>query len=354
MKEENENKYGKTRHYFPGGNTSEGFYSFYDNILRTSSTGKTAIIKGGPGTGKSSLMKKIGKHFEDEGEYVHYLHCSSDCNSLDGVYLPKYNSAVIDGTSPHTVDCRYPGAYDRIFDAGIFINENIAKYDEEIKKVDTALKSHFSSAYEYLRVAKSISDIMQRRSADSLDFGEVNNFCFNVSKRAVNPNDNSKIRKMFLSGITPQGLKNYIDTIAYDKYVIKLECNVGDNTDLIMKKVLSYCQNQNTDIDVFYCPLKPHSPEHIVFLNSHLILTVSNKFHSTQYSDEIKYFGDFVKKEYDNSKEADDYEKYINSAVAELKKAKKLHDELELYYINNFDYNGLDCFTDKIIKFMKN
>ena len=133
----------RVRHYFPGGNTPEGFYSFYDNILRKSSIGRLGIIKGGPGTGKSGLMKKIGSYFEEKGEYVHYLHCSSDCESLDGVYLPKYNSAVIDGTSPHTMDCRYPGAYDKIFDVGVLIDDKISDKREEIVSTDKKIKESF-------------------------------------------------------------------------------------------------------------------------------------------------------------------------------------------------------------------
>ncbi len=352
MKNENGVKNEKVRHYFPGGNTSSGFVSFYNNILRSTSVGKMGIIKGGPGTGKSSLMKKIGKYFEEKGEYVHYLHCSSDCNSLDGVYLPKFNSAIIDGTSPHTVDCRYAGAFDKIFDVGVYIKDSIRDFRDEIKQTDDKIKSHFSASYEYLRVAKALLDIMERRSKEALDMGEVNNFCFNITRRVMSDKDSGKFRKMFLSGITPQGLKNYIDTVMHDKYVIKLECNVGDNAGYILKKILSFCENHNTDTDVFYCPLNPDKPEHIVFVNSHLALTVSNKFHNTSYADEVRYFSDFVNKDYNNQKEAEEYERYIKKAVNELGKAKKLHDKLESYYVKNFDYDKLGIFYDDIISFL--
>ncbi len=352
MKNENDIKNEKVRHYFPGGNTSNGFVSFYNNILRSTSVGKLGIIKGGPGTGKSSLMKRVGKFFEEKGEYVHYLHCSSDCNSLDGVYLPKFNSAIIDGTSPHTVDCRYAGCYDKIFDVGIYIDDNIKNFREEIKETDDNIKAHFSASYEYLRVSKAILDIMERRSKDALDMGEVNNFCLNITKRVMSNNDSGKVRKMFLSAITPQGLKNYINTVMHDKYVIKLDCDVGDNAGFILKKILSYAQNQNIDTDIFYCPLNPDKPEHIVFVNSHLALTVSNKFHNTSYADEVVYFSDFVKKDYNNQKEAEEYEKYIKKAINELVKAKKLHDKLESYYVKNFDYSKMDVFYENIIDFM--
>ena len=49
---------------FPGSNTSKGFYSFYRYILTQDNANRILCLKGGPGTGKSSLMKKVGKKKE--------------------------------------------------------------------------------------------------------------------------------------------------------------------------------------------------------------------------------------------------------------------------------------------------
>lgn len=91
----------KERHMFPGGNTSKGFYSFYRYILGQEEANRIICIKGGPGTGKSSLMKKVGAHFLDKGYLIEYHHCSSDNNSLDGVVIKELKVAILDGTSPH-------------------------------------------------------------------------------------------------------------------------------------------------------------------------------------------------------------------------------------------------------------
>lgn len=44
--------------YFLGCSSPEGFHSFFGELCPAHSGGYTYIIKGGPGTGKSSLMKK--------------------------------------------------------------------------------------------------------------------------------------------------------------------------------------------------------------------------------------------------------------------------------------------------------
>lgn len=340
------------RHYFPGGNTPIGFVSFYKNILSSDSVGKIAVIKGGPGTGKSSIMKKIGEYFKNENEYVHFLHCSSDADSLDGIYLPKYNATVVDGTAPHIVEPRYPGVCDKIFDVGKYICENITENKKEILALNKNISDSFSDCYGNLRVASSIYEIMKNKSLKTANMTAVDSFCYNISKRVIHKKDSGKIRKMFLSGITPQGNVNFCDNIMNDKYIIRLESNVGDGGGELLKRLISYCQNQHTDMDIYFCPLKPYEPEHIVFKNTHIAITISNKFHSVQDGDEIIPFSDFVKCDYDNSENCKNYELYIEKALKSVKKAKYFHDELENYYIQNFDFSASDAVFGGIKDFL--
>ncbi|EOD00458.1 ATPase [Caldisalinibacter kiritimatiensis] len=91
---------GKFRRVFPGGNTSRGFFSYYDYIIEEDAN-RIFVIKGGPGTGKSSLMKKVAKVMLEKGYDIEYHHCSSDNDSIDGIVIPKLRVAMIDGTAPH-------------------------------------------------------------------------------------------------------------------------------------------------------------------------------------------------------------------------------------------------------------
>jgi len=90
---------GRVINYYAGGNTALGFYSFYESNLK--GLDRLFILKGGPGTGKSTLMKKIGQKWKDKGYDIELLHCSSDNNSIDGVIIPKLKVGVVDGTAPH-------------------------------------------------------------------------------------------------------------------------------------------------------------------------------------------------------------------------------------------------------------
>ena len=90
--------------YFLGSNTAYGFFGDFSHLTR----GKTVILKGGAGTGKSTLMKKVNEIALDAGFMTETYRCSSDVSSFDAVFVPSKNFAVIDGTSPHVTEAEIP------------------------------------------------------------------------------------------------------------------------------------------------------------------------------------------------------------------------------------------------------
>ena len=124
----------KVSKYFLGETTPMGFKTSFDEQIRSKNF-YTYILKGGPGTGKSSLMKKIALEFSDIDDLDLY-HCSSDPNSLDAVVLKGAEVAVVDGTSPHVFDANYPGVCQSIVNLGAcWDKEKLQKYEEMMEKV---------------------------------------------------------------------------------------------------------------------------------------------------------------------------------------------------------------------------
>lgn len=93
------NKNEKALRFFLGANTPQGFVSRFDQLTDSQDGWRKFVIKGGPGSGKSTLMKKVVQQFEKEG--IEIIHCSSDVDSLDGVIVPSRKFCIADGTSPH-------------------------------------------------------------------------------------------------------------------------------------------------------------------------------------------------------------------------------------------------------------
>lgn len=87
--------------YFLGSNSPTGFASLYGALSDPARMERLYILKGGPGCGKSSLMRRVARHAQAAGRAVEEILCSGDPDSLDAVRLPELGIAVVDGTAPH-------------------------------------------------------------------------------------------------------------------------------------------------------------------------------------------------------------------------------------------------------------
>lgn len=88
---------------FPRGNTPSGFYSLYHQLSDPERFRALYIIKSGPGSGKSTLMRRVERHAQAAGLETEEVLCSGDPDSLDAVIIPALGAAVVDGTAPQGV-----------------------------------------------------------------------------------------------------------------------------------------------------------------------------------------------------------------------------------------------------------
>ncbi|WP_424236683.1 hypothetical protein [Bhargavaea ginsengi] len=79
--------------------TAEGAQDFFDSV--TKGLKRRLLIKAHPGTGKSTMMKKLGKEAEARGLDVIYGWCALDPGSVDLIVLPELSVCVFDATKPH-------------------------------------------------------------------------------------------------------------------------------------------------------------------------------------------------------------------------------------------------------------
>lgn len=102
--------------FFMGANTSEGFHSYFGGFDPPKPGFRRYLIKGGPGTGKSHMMKQVMAAAMQENlpGVLERIHCSSDADSLDAFLWEAKRCAVFDATPPHAVEPKFPGAYDRV------------------------------------------------------------------------------------------------------------------------------------------------------------------------------------------------------------------------------------------------
>jgi hypothetical protein len=142
--------------YFAAANSYSGFISYFDKVFDTREFTRLYILKGGPGTGKSSLMKRLSARFSEAGCDTEEIYCSSDPHSLDGVIIRKNDKqvAIIDGTAPHQRDTMLPGAADELVNLGQGWEAGwlIANRDK-ITRLNSDKGKAYKTAYFYLRIA---------------------------------------------------------------------------------------------------------------------------------------------------------------------------------------------------------
>ena len=84
--------------YLASANGYKGFINLFSEIYDPNKFDRIFIIKGGPGTGKNTFMKKICSCIENKKANIEYYYCSSDVTSLDGVifHLNGKRIAILD------------------------------------------------------------------------------------------------------------------------------------------------------------------------------------------------------------------------------------------------------------------
>ena len=156
--------------YFAASNSSEGFKSYYGEVFDRAE--RLYVIKGGPGTGKSSLMKRVVAEAEREGFEVEYYYCSSDPSSLDGILISTGNGVIgmVDGTSPHVWEPTHAGAKDEIVNLGEFWDSRaLREQKNEIFSLSNKKSTAFKRAYSYLRSCgnlRAVTDSLVRKATD--------------------------------------------------------------------------------------------------------------------------------------------------------------------------------------------
>ena len=344
------------RDFFPGGNTSVGFYSYYDYIIEKNAN-RIFIIKGGPGVGKSSLMKKIGNNIYNLGYDIEYHHCSSDNNSIDGLVIPKLKVAMIDGTAPHIVDPKNPGAVDEIINLGDYWDKEAMELNkEQILKVNNDVGKCFKRAYRYFKSAKPIIEDIIEKNSEAMDFGKINlmtnELISEIFMGRVLSDKKGKIRHLFGSAYTPNGHIDYTNSILKKSTkVYKILGDYGTGRTILFQKIYNKAIEYGMDVEVFHTPLIPEKIESIYIKDLKIGLTISEQY------DEKKYPSmnllEYINKQMIDYHKIDEDKTLLNSLIHKgidnIKEAKKIHDDLEKYYINNINFDQMNELRKELV-----
>lgn len=356
----------KIRNFYPGGNTCYGFYSFYD-YMASPEVERKIILKGGPGVGKSSFMKKMGEDFLSQGYDIEYHWCSSDNESLDGIVIGKQQVCILDGTAPHVVDPRYPGAVDEIINLGNYWQQKLLqKNRSEIIELTSKVSICFERAYMRLRENKIAVSEWESYYREARDEDAVNRNILALTGDFLSglTGGKQKIRHLFSAAITPGGLVSKIDSLIESDYsLFAVQGNPGSGVKELFDYVEQTVNLTEVQAEVYHNPFDPENIDIIILPQSKSVLIdiSGHLFNYAALLPDIKHrrFLDFD--QLLNKLIIDTYEKNIASArkrfetgikdaVNFIRQAKAHHDQLESYYIPTMNFDAMEAMRQNLSK----
>lgn len=347
---------GKSKKLFPGANTANGSYNYFSHII-PKNVNRIFCLKGGPGVGKSSLMKKIAKEFIEKGYDLELHYCPSDPSSLDAVVINKLGVVLLDATAPHIVDPKDPGVIDEIINLGEYWNvEGLEGSRKEIVECGKDISNSFKRAYKFLKAAEPIYYDMEEKYNDCMDFGQVNllteHFIYELFKDASSTGLYQKERHLFGTAITPIGHIDYADSILNDvNKIYYLKGNIGTGKTTFLQRVVDKAVQKGMQVEVYHYPLIKEKIETIIIKDLDVGITISNLFKYKDTIDIDKYLNKEKLHKYQSEldEDIDLFNNLINEGVSNLNKAKNKHDIIEAYYVKNMKFDEVNELKNELV-----
>ena len=354
----------KERHLFPGGNTYKGFHSFYKYMLTQEDANRIICMKGGPGTGKSSLMNKVANHFKDKGYSIEYHHCSSDPSSLDGVVVKELGIAILDGTSPHVVDPKHPGAVDEVLNMGVALDTDALSLKKtEIMDLTKSISENFKRAYTFLGAAKFIHEDWSNLNSKALPYSNLSTITESLKEEIFQKHKSGygSERHLFATAFTPDGIITFSNELVLNfKYSFVIKGGPGFSKTKILEEIGKTAQRKGYFVEYMHDPFIPDRLEHIFIPEISTCVLTENEISQCSFQGKVYNIEEFCdssillksKSEVDYNKDL--FYQLTDKGLDFILKAHKLHDDLEDYYIKAMDYSIVDnLYSNLILKLDK-
>ena len=308
--------------FFLAANSGRGFVSRYADF-----PGKGAflhILKGGPGTGKSSFLKRIRGRAEERGLDTESILCSGDPDSLDGLFIPALGLAWADGTAPHVLEPAAFGIDEDYVNLGRFCRQLDGGARARAGELNRAYKARYQDAYALLRAALAL-DEAGGRPASEAELAETEE----IVRRHLEGHPAESGKKgsrefRFLSAISCRGL---LRLDATEEMLCKQMCPLPGGP-AALERAAALAEERGLCVLCCPRPLNPDELEAVLLPEAEL--------------------GFFAPGE--ESPESALRDAVLRRTTERLREAKRLHDELEAVYRPFVDFAALTAFTEDYLQ----
>jgi len=342
----------QVRRLFAGSNGGRGFHPFFEHIIGGDAR-RVYLLKGGPGTGKSRLMKDLAQALEQEGFALELFFCSSDSRSLDAFACPKLGVAVIDATFPHVMEPKLPGCRDELVNLGAFWSKNaLASQREAIEAVGREKAAHFAAAFRYFAAALAVEEnTAARRRGEAVTCGsELEEILKQVHWARQGRGQPSRARHLFASALTPEGYVSGIGTLSAGlrRYILVGPPGCGQAERLAL--ILAQAELSGFAVEAFHYPLDPQRLQHLLI--PELNLAVLSETALETLPPELEGERIACCRQQENRAEDRDtslFRELVDLGIAELQRAQSTHQVVEQLYTAFMDFAAVDRLREQML-----
>jgi len=328
--------------YFAAANTKDGFISYFDDVFN--SVPKIYVIKGGPGTGKSTLMNKIAAEGENRGYRVQKYYCSSDSSSLDGVIVGE-EFAVIDATSPHATEPRYVGAVDEVINlCDMWKGDVLASQKNEICSLTKEISQKYKGVYRLLSAMATLEKEYLKIVDSHINKEKLQKF---TNKIAISGSRSIGIQRKLCDAVGVFGRVHFSTLENGVKRTVYLGGKYHEG-EIILKYLKKSLESRGCGYDF---SVSPESLEVCsIRISEEIAFVCADPPADTRPLNTQRFLLPSIKNDKTKLKTIDRLCKDIGTlACTELEAIGILHNELENCYKKAMDYDKLDRFTKKLL-----
>lgn len=341
------------RAQFPGAMGPDGFISCFDHLLNENLLRRMLILKGGPGVGKSTFMRRLHAALTENSEQSTLYFCSGDPDSLDAVAIEAHGLLILDGTAPHIVDPKVPGARDAIINLGECLDE--AAMRPRLTHIRTCMADHAACsrrARAFMQSIRALKRDSAACAAECLDSKRLARMTSALIASVIPEKAPSGsipcVRPVITDALTPKG-EICLLTSGPNERVIRLVHHFAMDLTPVLKALSHAAQSAGYDVEEHLSPLCPGSLLHLRIPALSTLITTSDTLLSEQTFDFSLSASSLLRRECALEQLRAGIIRHTQLASDAMAQAKQLHDELETFYVPNMDFGRWQRIFDQTL-----
>ncbi len=169
LRTETREGYGTARHLFASAISPAGLSNHLDTLAW--GLHRKYLITGKPGTGRTTIVKKVADTILGRGFSVEYYHCCLDPDKIDHAIVPELGTGIFNASEPHVL---MPDAGDVLLNTAHFVDhDRLQRLEGEVQEAQEVYSRALDDGLMFMSLAKRTHDELEQYYSPYMDFAAI-------------------------------------------------------------------------------------------------------------------------------------------------------------------------------------